>query len=31
LALFLPAASLSGDWLIPRLMRAEQYLPQADC
>jgi hypothetical protein len=31
LALFLPAAWLIGDWLIPGLMRVEQYLPQADC
>jgi Kef-type K+ transport system membrane component KefB len=30
MAIFLPAAWLIGDWLIPRLMRAEQRVPQKE-
>jgi Kef-type K+ transport system membrane component KefB len=30
MTLFLPAAWFIGDWLIPRLMRAEQHLPQKE-
>jgi Kef-type K+ transport system membrane component KefB len=30
MALFLPAAWFVGDWLIPRLMRAEQYVVQKE-
>jgi Kef-type K+ transport system membrane component KefB len=30
MAVFLPAAWLVGDWLIPRLMRAEQYVTQKE-
>jgi Kef-type K+ transport system membrane component KefB len=30
MTVFLPAAWLVGDWLIPRLMRAEQYVTQKE-
>jgi Kef-type K+ transport system membrane component KefB len=30
MAIFLPLAWLVGDWLIPRLMRAEQYVTQKE-
>jgi Kef-type K+ transport system membrane component KefB len=30
MALFVPLAWLVGDWLIPRLMRAEQHVPQKE-
>lgn len=30
MAFFLPLAWFIGDWLIPRLMRAEQYVPQKE-
>jgi Kef-type K+ transport system membrane component KefB len=30
MALFVPAAWFVGDWLIPRLMRAEQRVPQKE-
>jgi Kef-type K+ transport system membrane component KefB len=30
MAVFLPAAWFIGDWLIPRLMRAEQYVMQKE-
>jgi Kef-type K+ transport system membrane component KefB len=30
MALFLPAAWFVGDWLIPRLMRAEQHVPHKE-
>jgi Kef-type K+ transport system membrane component KefB len=30
MTIFLPAAWLVGDWLIPRLMRAEQYVSQKE-
>jgi Kef-type K+ transport system membrane component KefB len=30
MVIFLPAAWLVGDWLIPRLMKAERYVPQKE-
>jgi Na+:H+ antiporter len=30
MTIFIPVAWFVGDWLIPRLMRAEQYVPQKE-